>query len=95
MFRASAAYFLTWAAGWVDPKTVDRMRLLRCHATIDHQFRAGDPGWFVGRQDQHAIGDILGGTEPTHRRAIEQHLAHDGIAESLHGQRRIRKAGVH
>jgi hypothetical protein len=49
----------------------------------------------VGRQEQHAIGDILGGAEPTHRRAIEQHLAHGRIVEALLGQRRIRIARVH
>ena len=68
--------------------------LLRGHATVDHQFRAGDPGGFVGRQEQHAVGDILGGTEPTHWRAVEQNLARGWIAEALLGQRRVGVADV-
>ena len=44
------------AVQWTD------MRLLRRHAAIDHQFRAGDPGWIGGRQEQQPLADILGGT---------------------------------
>ena len=40
----------------------------------------------------HAIGDILGGAEPAHRRAIGQHLAPGRIVEAPLGQRRIRIA---
>jgi hypothetical protein len=35
--------------------------------------------------DARTIGDIPRGTEPTHRRAIEQHLARGWVAETLLG----------
>ena len=40
---------------------MEQGRLLGCHAAVDHQFGAGDPGCFVGRQEQDAVGDVLGG----------------------------------